>query len=1092
MSFDSDNESRNKVLICGAGAAGVEAALDLADSGFKVYLADSSVAIGGKSATSGGSGDSARAALMPKLEECANHKNIEILTFTEVADISGHTGDFKVRLQRNPRYVDGAKCTACGDCSEVCPVSIATARVCDGNGVEVGTSRKAIALTHPGAIPNVFNIVKFPGSTACANDCPAGVNVQGFISLLRAGKTAQAYALLRQRCPLPASSGRVCRHRCEDKCRRIDIDEEAVAIRNLERFIADSVMTDSATLPAMKIPTGEPKGRVAIIGSGPAGLTAANDLSLKGFRVTLFEAQEKLGGMLRYGIPAWRLPKNVLDREIQSILDLGVEVHTSTRILKPKELLGTGYELAGAEREPFDAVFLATGAWGPKKLDVLGENARGVWQAFNFLYVVNAGGTPRLGKNVVVLGGNDLALDAARAALRLPGVQTVHLACLESWAEMPADPEQIETAFQEGIVIHNGLGPTGFEKANGQVVAVRFRPCTSVYDEHRSFDPIYDDSIVSTLAADTIIVAAGRGADAGVFDLETRPGGRVFIYPEMQMTSEKGVFAGGDAVRGPASMAEAIADGHRAAEAIYRYVCGDAAATVTGTAFASSVNIAPNPDPDAEPRERAEMSSVSRAGRLKPDMSEINLGYDMSQALYEADRCLECGRCSNCMECAKACPTGAVCHDEQPEEVTLAVGGVIVADRSADGLAGATPLHAPRWSSTAGLVYTGSSEELPDEVEDLSGAIVRGGAAAAEILRQLASVERPVASKTGAAALILGGGAAGMTAAQYLADQGFQIHLVEKTDRLGGLVRGRHATLDIENVSEYMQTLEKTVRSHPNIELYLNAKLQQVSGQVGDFSSRINIDGKEVSIHHAVTIVATGGQERPTEQYLLGKNQNVVTQRYLGDLLADGRLTTALREKTKPTIVMMQCVESLTSRYPYCSRVCCAQALGNALEIKSLLPYSEIVVLGGEMLAHGAEETSYQKALEKRIRFIRYSGTDRPEVGEEGRKLQVRVHDADIGRGLVIYPDMLVLSTGIAPAVDNPELARILDDRLCVDGFFMEAHPSLRPIDSRNEGEFLCGCAHRPQFLRETIADARAVAARASGLLRRASILSKR
>lgn len=1080
-------------MVCGAGASGVEAALDLADSGLKVYLTDPSAAIGGVASGPGAKeeGAAALAALAPKLEECANHRGVEILTLTRAEAVSGGPGAFKVKLRRSPRYVDAAKCTACGDCGAACPVSLRTA------GGE-RTGRKAIALEHPGAIPNVFGIVKFPGRTACTNDCPAGVNVQGLLSLLRAGKVAEAYALLRRRQPLPASSGRVCRRRCEDKCRRIDIDEEAVAIRNLERFVADAALAGAVTVPRDAAPPRRGK-RVAVVGGGPAGLTAANDLALQGVDVTVFEAQERLGGMLRYGIPAWRLPKEVLDREVQSILDLGVAVRTRARVSKPKALL-EGVELGGERHEPFDAVFLATGAWTPKKLDLLGESSNGVWQALDFLRMVNGGAAPAgaVGKSVVVLGGDDLALDAARAALRLPGVQTVHLACLESWTEMPVDQDEVETAFQEGVVIHNGLGPTGIEKEGDRAVAVRFRACISVYDEHRSFDPIYDDAMVSRLAADTVVVAAGRVGDAGAFDLETKPGGRVFVYPETAATSHKGIFAGGDAVLGPASMAEAVAGGHRAAREIFAYLDGgDAAAQVADEDDAAFAGVAPNPDPDAEPLERAEMPTVSRAGRLKPDMSEINLGYDKGQALYEAGRCLECGLCSGCMECVHVCPVGAVRHDERPEDLEIEVGGVI-----STGAASATErlcLSAP------GVV---DAEAAPDEAFDaefaadgqgggvaaVSGAVVRGGAAAAEVLRQLAATGRPATPEgDGAkAALVLGGGVAGMTAARNLADQGFRVHLVEKSDRLGGMLRGRNATLDMENVPEYLQALEKAVRTHPNVRLHLSAELRRTVGRAGDFSSIVAAggadggDGKGVEVRHAVTVVATGGRERQTEQYLIGRNPAVVTQSRLGEMLADGSLTTALEEKVKPTIVMMQCVESLTSRYPYCSRVCCAQALGNALEVKSLLPHSEIVVLGGELLAHGAEETAYQKALERRVRFIRYSGTDRPEVGEEGRKLLVRVHDADIGRGLVIYPDLLVLSTGIAPALDNPALARTLGDRLSTDGFFMEAHPRLRPVDSGNEGEFVCGCARAPQFIREAVADARAAAARAAAALRRA------
>jgi heterodisulfide reductase subunit A-like polyferredoxin len=1092
MYSNLENRNAGAVLVRGAEASGVQAALDLAGSGFHVYLTDPAASIGGTAS------DSVLNTLAPKLEECAARENIEILTFADIESVSGQPGDFRVKLRRNPRYVDPAKCDACGDCAEVCPVSLPAS--C-GNDEKTGKKqRKAIALEHSGAVPNVFNIVKFPGRTACTNDCPAGVNVQGFISLLRAGKIAEAYALLLQRCPLPASSGRVCRRHCEDHCRRMEIDEGAVAIRNLERYVADAVNPNDAALRPAAIPPDERNGRVAVIGGGPAGLAAANDLNLKGVHVTLFEAQEKLGGMLRYGIPAWRLPKDVLEKEIQAIVDCGVEVRAKARVVRPKELLSPGFELDGETYEPFDAVLIATGAWGVRKLNLPGENSQGVWQALDFLYAINSGAaTPAVGPNVVVLGGDDLALDAARAALRLPGVQTVHLACMESWVEMPADPDEVEEAFNEGIIIHNGLGPTGFEKSGERVSSVRFRACTSVYDEHRSYDPIFDDSIITHLPADTAIVAAGRAADAASYSLETKPGGRIFVYPETQATAFKGIFAAGDATLGPASMAEAMAGGRRAAEEIYAHVLsihgGGKTTTASGKpdfSSALSVMVAPNPSPSAAPEERAGMPRASGAG-LQPDMSEINLGYDKNQAMYEAKRCLDCGLCSGCRECVKACAAGAIIHDERTEERLLSVGGVIVSGalskdmRNMVSVPGVCRIQPPEQSA----------EETTDETDDISGAIIRGGSAAAEIMRQFASLGTD-AGETAPEALIIGGGPAGMTAAQYIAGQGYITHLVEKTEKLGGLPRGRRAAPDtpdilndvecIENLPEYMRALEKTVRTHPNIKTYLNAGLASITGRAGDFSSVISFGGNEISVRHAVTIIATGGRERETDQYLYGKNPAVVTQSSLGETLADGGLASVFGSNAKPTIMMMQCVESLTQRHPYCSRVCCAQALRNALEIKNVLPYSEIVILGGERLTHGAEEVSYLKALEKRVRFIRYSGAARPEVCEENGKLLVRVYDADFGRNLEIYPDMLALSTGIAPAAGNQEIARMLDEKLSSDGFFIEAHPALRPVDLQNGGIFLCGCARRPRFIREAVADARAAAARAASVPGKAKI----
>jgi heterodisulfide reductase subunit A-like polyferredoxin len=546
-------------------------------------------------------------------------------------------------------------------------------------------------------------------------------------------------------------------------------------------------------------------------------------------------------------------------------------------------------------------------------------------------------------------------------------------------------------------------------------------------------------------------------------------------------------------------MAEAMAGGRRAAEEIYKYVisvhgggeaCGDSATPVS---LAIPAEIAPNPSPSAAPEERAEMPVASRAGRLKPDMSEINLGYDKNQALYEAKRCLECGLCSGCMECVKVCAAGAIIHDEQPEERTIHVGGVIIT--------GALSKDMQNMVSVPGIFRVQpsepSSEETADETENISGAIIRGGAAAAEIMRQSASFGKDAgyAVDNAPEALVIGGGPSGMTAAQYIADQGYRTHLVEKTGRLGGMPRDRRAapvamdasdvTEDeyIENLPEYMRALEKTVRTHPHIKTYLNAGLASITEHAGDFSSVIKSGNNEISVRHAVTVVATGGRECVTDQYLYGKNPAVVTQSSLGEMLADGSLASVFGDKAKPTVAMMQCVESLTHRHPYCSRVCCAQALRNALEIKSVLPYSEIVILGGERLTHGTEEISYLKALDRRVRFIPYSGTVRPEVCEEDGKLLVRVYDAKSGRELAIYPDMLALSTGITPAEDNPEIARMLGEKLTAAGFFLEAHPALKPVDLQNNGIFICGCARRPRFIREAVDDARAAAARAAEIL---------
>lgn len=1219
-----ENESVGSVLVCGGSVAGVQAALDLASGGFKVYLLESTAAIGGKMARIESlvpSGDCPMCILTPRMVECARNRNIEIITLADIQSISGQSGHFKIKIRQNPRYVDLKMCNACGDCSTACPVYLP--EVSD-SGHE---ARKAISRAFPQAIPNVFGIVKASGQTACKVGCPAGINVQGFIALVREGKIAEAFELIRKRCPLPASSGRICRHACEEKCCRIEIDE-AVSIRDLERFVADAVQSDPELYSVATASPNKQGGRIAVVGSGPAGLTAANDLALMGYEVTLFESQGKLGGMLRYGIPAFRLPKDVLQREIQSILQLGIAVRTNTRIVKPKDLLAVGMPSNGdgQSSEPFHAVFLATGAWGAHKLGIPGENGRGVWQAVNFLYTVNSGSFPPIGPNVTVLGGSELALDAARCALRLPGVKSVHLACLESWVEMPADPDVIDEACKEGVVVHNGLGATRVETVGNRVVSIRFRACTSVYDEHKRFDPLFDDSVVSSLQADTVIVAAGRLSDASGFGLEMRPGSRILADSRTLAAGFPGIFAGGDVVLGPASMAEAIAQGHKAAEGIDAYLressqlrSAELATNPAPSVFRlNSTNIALNPNPSAPFQERVKMRPAESAGQLQ-FTNEIRLGYSKEQARTEAGRCLSCGLCSECMQCVKACTAGAIQHDQQPTEIELEAGSIIFAP----GIEG----HSP---SGPGIYKTGKLQDP----EDIGESSLRGSAAAAGAMRQLTSVrgtqtqrreypwerdvsdevprigvfvchcgnnissvvdvesvvrkaarmpnvihaetadytcsdlnqhrikemirkyrlnrlviascssrthevlfqetlresglnryllamtnirdecswvhrEDPAAATAKAidlvsmavaqarhlrafpltelpvapAALVVGGGLAGMTAAKNIADQGYQVHLVEKDSALGGMLRPRRTTLENPGIQEYLSNLVASIQSHPKIHVYVNAELSGISGQAGSFTSLLLVDGKEISVDHAVAIVATGGQERDTAQHLHGKNQNVITQSQLEAMLANDIPPTGLVNKRKPTVVMIQCVESCNAQHPYCSRVCCSEAVKNALDIKLRYPNSEVVVLGGRMLTYGPQEVYYQKALEKRVRFIAYPEGMPPVVAEEAGLLKVSVRDAALNRDLTIHPDLLVLSVGIAPAADNEKISQKLRSNLTAERFFVQAHPKLRPVDLINEGQFLCGWAQSPQFIEETVMQAEAVAARAATIL---------
>jgi len=330
-------------------------------------------------------------------------------------------------------------------------------------------------------------------------------------------------------------------------------------------------------------------------------------------------------------------------------------------------------------------------------------------------------------------------------------------------------------------------------------------------------------------------------------------------------------------------------------------------------------------------------------------------------------------------------------------------------------------------------------------------------------------------------ALVVGGGLAGMTAALAIADQGFGVHLVEKQAELGGNLRMIHTTLEGADVPKHLAELVAKVSAHPRITVYLNAHPEQIAGHIGNFKSRINVAGRETTLAHGATIIATGGVERTTDLYLRGQDPRVITQRELEAKLATEAMPKNLG--TAPTIVMIQCVESRNEKHPYCSRVCCSEAVKNALEIKRRVGGAKVIVLAKDVRTYGFREEYYTKAREAGVLFVRYPETQDPRVEKQGDQLVVHVVDSGLNRELALSADLVVLSTGIAPAEDNPALSGILRSALTTDGFFLEAHPKLRPVDLANEGEFICGLAHSPRFMDETVAQARAVAGRAATIL---------
>jgi heterodisulfide reductase subunit A len=372
-------------------------------------------------------------------------------------------------------------------------------------------------------------------------------------------------------------------------------------------------------------------------------------------------------------------------------------------------------------------------------------------------------------------------------------------------------------------------------------------------------------------------------------------------------------------------------------------------------------------------------------------------------------------------------------------------------------------------------VHAADAEQATQKAHDL----VRMIAARAAELVPLKDETAPVNN----AALIVGGGIAGMTAALALADQGFPVHLVEKSDALGGTTRRIHRALDGADVQAFLDKTIEKVTSHPLITVHLNAKASEVEGHIGTFSSKITSDGESRKVQHGVVVVSTGATEQTPQTYGYGQNAKVLTQLELSERL--GRDEVALSDNA--TVVMIQCVEQRNEERPYCSRVCCTTAVKNALELRERYPRARIMVLYRDMRTYGFREAAYREAREKGVLFIPYEPERPPELDLNGR-LRLRVHEPTLGRTFEVVADMLVLAAPMAPRADREELSKLLRVPLNADGFFLEAHVKLRPVDFASEGLFLCGTAHAPKSISETISQAYAVAGRAASILSRKAI----
>ena len=469
--------------------------------------------------------------------------------------------------------------------------------------------------------------------TPCQHACPVELDIPGYVSLIKEGKFLEAYSLIKQRNPLPLICGRVCHHPCESKCRRGQVDEP-VAIRDLKRFAADYAYEMGIEyIPEVKERREE---RVAVIGAGPAGLSAAWDLALEGYLVTVFDALPVAGGMLAIGIPEYRLPKDILKREVEAVARLGVEIRLNTRIDDIESLLKDGYK----------AVFIAVGAHRGDKMGIPGEELKGIYDAIEFLKEANLGKKIKVGKKVAVVGGGNSAVDAARVALR-KGAKEVYIFYRREKKDMPAIVEEIDATEEEGVQFHFLTVPTKILGKGGKVSGLEcIRMELKEFDRSGRRTPYPIEGSEYTVDIDTVIEAIGQRPDTSFIEdnnIELGRGGTIVADPRTLATGRSGIFAGGDAVTGPQTVIEAIAAGQRAASSIKRYLQGRELSPLLHRDGYKPIAVSSLPPTDEETRERARLQAavIDMADR-RNSFKEIVLPYTAEQARLEASRCLRC------------------------------------------------------------------------------------------------------------------------------------------------------------------------------------------------------------------------------------------------------------------------------------------------------------------------------------------------------------------------------------------------------------------------------------------------------------------
>ena len=656
------------VLVVGSGIGGMESALKLGDMGYRVLVVEKEPSIGGRMVLLSKvfpTLDCASCIATPKMAATAHHRNVTVMTDAEVANIKcAGNGLFHADLHHKSRYVDLAACTGCHQCEEACTVAVPD----EWNGGMV--SRRAAYIAYPQAIPQKA-LIEHPGSSPCSDACPAGIKAHGYVSLVRSGLYEEAFNLILEATPLVGTLGAACYAPCESACTRGEL-EGAVAIRRLKRFVAER---HYAHADGSAVTVAPPNGKnVAIVGSGPAGLTAAWNLARAGYGVRIFEAGSEPGGFLRQAIPAYRLPAEVLDHDIANLTALGVTISTDSPV----------DDLAALKQEHFDAVLVATGTPCSRVLGASGEQLAGVEPGLDFLRRAREVHAPDLtGKHVVVVGGGNVAIDAARTAVRLGARETL-IAYRRCRTEMPAHQHEVDDALAEGVEISYQVAPVeAIGNDCGQVTALHCqRMVAGEPDESGRCRPQPVAGSDFEIACDMVICAVGLVPTVDEFSgtLQAAADGGAAVDPRTLQGTPEWLFAAGDVVTGATDIAHAVGQGRRAAYMIDRWLTGqnlDSFAPLDEQlAVVDKAEVLARQQAYARRESQLAPTTLAVAPR---DFARLEPSITEEEARTAAGRCLDCGVCSECGQCLSACPANAIDLGAHGEDSSLEVGAVVVA-----------------------------------------------------------------------------------------------------------------------------------------------------------------------------------------------------------------------------------------------------------------------------------------------------------------------------------------------------------------------------------------------------------------------------